>query len=86
MAALEAQLRRAKIDKEILEMDRAREVLSYQRKLEEAAKQSGQSSKSVVTQGVSSRSNFGPFSSFFLAVMEILGSAEESDKEEDEDE
>jgi len=80
LAQVEEQLRRVRIDKEILEMDRAREVLAHQRRLEEAAKQAGQSSKAVVSQGVSGSSGLGPLASFFLAAMEILGSAGEDDK------
>jgi len=87
LAKAEEQLRRVRIDKEILEMDRAREVLAHQKRVEQAARQAGQSSQAVVTQGVSRRSSgLGPLASFWVAVMEILGQTEEDVKKENEEE
>ncbi|OIW24562.1 hypothetical protein CONLIGDRAFT_691936 [Coniochaeta ligniaria NRRL 30616] len=79
LAEVEEKLQKVQTDKALLEMDRAREVLAYQKKLDDVARSTGQSAKGVVYTGVSPASpdgrlpGFGPVASFFLTVLEILG-------------
>ncbi|KAH8903541.1 hypothetical protein BR93DRAFT_884954 [Coniochaeta sp. PMI_546] len=79
LAKVEELLQKVQADKALLEMDRAREVLAYQKKLDDVARNTGQSVKGVVSTGVSPTSpdrrlhGFGPVASFFLTVLDILG-------------
>jgi len=86
MAQLEEQVRKVQADKAMLEMDRARDVLAYQKRLDEVAKAARESSQSVITSGVSVNraqgSRYGPVMSFLLEVLEILGGG---DKRAEED-
>lgn len=84
LAKVEEMLQQVQADKALLEMDRAREVLAYQKKLDDVAKSTGQSAKGVISAGVSPNSpygrvaGFGAIASFFLTVLEIVGSRPET--------
>jgi hypothetical protein len=77
MAQMEEELKKVQADKAMLEMDHARDILEYQRKLNEVASMTGQSSKAVLTEGVSTQRRGGlsvsPVVTFIFSVLELLG-------------
>lgn len=92
LANVEEMLQQVQADKALLEMDRARDVLAYQKKLDDVAKSTGQSAKGVISAGVSPNSpygrvaGFGAITSFFLTVLEIVGGRPETNGDVEKEE